>query len=137
MISKAYLFLLLFIQNVSNPVPIPAGGFKIPTSYSTASSCSGGPACKEASIELDYGITIYTGPGFRGRDQSFATGTYYGGKHCANYYGQVISFRVKPGYTLWLFDKKGRILKKALGNVDHYNKGFHKFVVRKIHDDAE
>ena len=135
MISKAYLFLFVLLQHLTDPIPPQPQRFSIPVS-TAISACMSGPDCTGQGIVHDFGITIFTSPGYRGEDRSFSAGTYYGGKHCSNYYDQAISFQVRAGYALWLYDKRGRILKKALGNVEHYNKGFHKFVVRKIRDSS-
>ncbi len=79
----------------------------------------------------DWHLVIFDYPQYTGERHTFGTGSYYGGKHCSNFYDRNFSFRLRKGYAVWFYDREGKMIGKAYGDVKEYRKGFHKFVVSK------
>ena len=100
--------------------------------YSGGGSSGDGYGKKVGYDDPDWKCVIYDDAYYRGKHRCFKTGEYYGGRHCPNYYRRGISFKVRKGYQVWFYDKYGDVIKKAGYDEKYYNKGFHRFVVRKV-----
>lgn len=79
----------------------------------------------------DWKFQIYDNAHYRGEYVCFRKGCYYVGKDCGNYWGRKISFKVKKGYIVCFYDKRGRLIKKADCHDDYFVGNFYKFVVKK------
>lgn len=79
----------------------------------------------------DWKFVIYEGENYKGKQVCFRKGEYFVGKHFKDYKNKRISFKVKNGYEIWLYDKRGKVLKKIKKNLKYYKDGFWKFSVRK------
>ena len=85
----------------------------------------------EYTCYKDWKFMIYDNHHYRGKYYCFRKGEYYAGKHCGNYWGRKISFKVRKGYIVCFYDKRGRLVKEAGAHDDYFVGNFYKFVVKK------
>ena len=78
----------------------------------------------------DWAIKIWERDRYQGQHKAFKYGEYEAG-HCAKYFGQRISFKIKKGYYVCFYDRYGKLIRKCHGEVGYFPNKFNKFCVRK------
>ncbi len=88
---------------------------------------------EKPGYDPDWKCLIYNDSYYKGSHRCFTkSGEYYGGKHCPNYYRKGISIKVRKGYEIYLYDKYNRVIQKSDRDIKYYNKGFHRFEVKRV-----
>lgn len=90
----------------------------------------GGDYGQQPECGADWAIQVYERKHYQGQSKCFPLGEYEAG-HCAKYYGQQISFKIKKGYNVCFYDRYGRLIKRCVNQVNYFPNRFHKFCVRK------
>lgn len=90
-----------------------------------------GSTPEEVACYKDWKFQIFDNPYFKGKYFCFRIGEFYAGKHCGNYWGKKISFKVRKGYTVNFYNKHGRLIKKVNSNEKYFVGNFYKFEVKR------
>lgn len=80
----------------------------------------------------DWRVKIFPRPQYRGEYRCFRKGEYNNGEDCDDYQGRSISFKIRNGWQLWVYNHRGQCVRKFRDNVPHYRGDFHHFVVKRI-----
>lgn len=81
----------------------------------------------------DWRVKIFERPQYRGDYRCFRKGNYRNGEDCDDYHHRTISFKIKHGWQLWIYNQHGHCIRKYTENVPHYRGDIHRFEVKRLH----